>query len=75
MDGSKQCLKCAGTMVDGFVVDKGDYGSTSVPSWREGEPRKSFWMGGLKLSETTPLEVTTFRCRRCGYLESYALEE
>ena len=73
MQQSKQCPKCSGTMVDGYVVDKGDYGSVSVPNWREGEPKKSIWVG-LKLGKTTPLQITTFRCRRCGYLESYAPE-
>lgn len=67
----KDCPKCAGAMVDGYTVDQGDYGSTSVPSWREGEPKKSIWVG-LKLGGTTPIEITTWRCRRCGYLESYA---
>jgi hypothetical protein len=26
----------------------------------------------LKLGGTKPLEITIWRCRRCGYLESYA---
>ena len=58
-------------MVDGYVVDRGDYGSAAVPEWREGEPRKSIWVG-LKLGGTDPIEITTYRCRRCGYLEHYA---
>lgn len=68
----KQCPKCGGEMVDGYVVDQG-HGSVTVPSWREGEPRKSIWVG-LKLGKTNPIEITTWRCRRCGYLESYAPE-
>lgn len=70
MAQAKDCPKCAGAMVDGYVVDQG-YGTSAVPGWREGEPRKSIWVG-LKLGGTTPLEITTWRCRRCGYLESYA---
>ncbi len=73
MPQRRDCSKCAGEMVDGYVVDQGDYGSASVPKWREGEPRKSIWVG-LKLGGTTPLEITTWRCRRCGYLESYAAD-
>lgn len=70
---ARDCPKCASAMVDGYIVDQG-YGTAAVPSWREGEPRKSIWVG-LKLGGTTPLEITTWRCRRCGYLESYAPPE
>lgn len=70
MARSKRCLKCDGAMTDGFVVDH-TYGSASVASWIEGEPKKSIWVG-LKLGGKTKYEITTWRCDRCGYLESYA---
>ena len=70
MAQSKHCPKCEGTMVDGYVVDQG-HGSVSVTKWREGEPRRSIWVG-LKLGGTEPIEITTWRCKRCGYLEHYA---
>ena len=57
-------------MESGFIVDEG-YGTKAVPKWVAGEPVKSIWTG-LKLRGTTRLDVTTFRCKRCGYLESYA---
>lgn len=57
-------------MVRGYQVDQG-YGSMSVPKWVEGEPERSYWVG-LKLKGRTQLPVTTYRCGRCGYLESYA---
>ena len=57
-------------MSEGYVVDVG-YGSTSVPKLVEGSPVKSIWTG-LKLRGKEQLSVTSFRCRRCGYLESYA---
>lgn len=66
----KDCPKCSSEMVDRYIVDQG-YGTNAVPSWREGEPRKSIWVG-LKLGGTKPMEITTYRCGRCGYLESYA---
>ena len=72
MTQSKECPKCAGSMSDGYIVDK-THGGAAVASWVEGQPQKSFWVG-LKLSGTTPFEITTWRCRRCGYLESYAAE-
>ena len=52
------------------MVDEG-YGTRSVPKWSAGEPVRSIWTG-LKLRGKDRLEISTFRCPRCGYLESYA---
>jgi hypothetical protein len=68
---SLDCPRCGGSMEPGYMIDVG-YGSTAVPKWAAGEPEKSFWAGGLKLRGKDKLEVSTYRCRRCGYLESYA---
>jgi hypothetical protein len=57
-------------MEEGYLIDTA-YGGTVLPKWAEGEPKKSIWTG-LKLRGKEQLEVTTYRCRRCGYLESYA---
>jgi hypothetical protein len=57
-------------MERGFVVDEG-YGTVTVGEWVAGEPVKSFW-AGLKLKGRTRLGIATWRCRRCGFLESYA---
>jgi hypothetical protein len=57
-------------MEEGFVLDHA-HGATLQASWVEGQPRKSFWTG-LKLRGTVQIPVTTNRCHRCGYLESYA---
>jgi len=57
-------------MSEGFVIDHGDYGSASVSTWHGGAPRKSIWTGVKKSDER--LEVETWRCGRCGFLESYA---
>jgi hypothetical protein len=57
-------------MERGFTVDEG-YGTRSVPKWVAGGPVKSMWTG-LKLRGKVRLEVATYRCKRCGYLESYA---
>jgi len=57
-------------MEAGYTIDVG-YGTKSVPKWVAGEPQKSIWTG-LKLSGRDQLDVSTYRCRRCGYLESYA---
>ena len=53
------------------MVDVG-YGKSSLPQWVGGEPVTSWWRAGLNLSGKEQLPVTTYRCRRCGYLESYA---
>ena len=58
-------------MSEGFVVDHGDYGAAHVSTYQSGAPRKSFWTG-LKQSKEHQLPITTLRCGRCGYLESYA---
>ncbi len=71
MSKTKSCPKCSGSMVEGFVLDQG-YGHVSIPNWREGEPKKSFWHGGVKLAGTTPIEISTWRCKRCGFLENFA---
>lgn len=52
------------------MVDEG-YGTRTVAKWIAGEPERSIWTG-LKLRGKERLNVATFRCRRCGYLESYA---
>jgi hypothetical protein len=54
----------------GFVADS-TYGGTLTSKWVEGQPERSFWTGTI-ISGKTELEIKTFRCPRCGYLESYA---
>jgi hypothetical protein len=73
MAQSRECPKCAGAMSNGFIVDK-THGGAAVSTWVEGEPKKSFWTG-LDLRGATPIPITTWRCRRCGFLESYASSE
>jgi len=60
-------------MSEGFVVDQG-HGQAHVSTWQSGEPKMSIWVG-LKQSKADQLKVSTWRCRRCGFLESYALKE
>jgi uncharacterized protein DUF6487 len=68
---SISCPRCGASMESGYVVDVG-YGKTAVPKWVGGEPVSSIWYSGLKLRGKDQLPVTTYRCRQCGYLESYA---
>ncbi len=70
MEDGKTCPKCAGTMSAGFTVDQG-YGMATASVWQDGQP-KSYWMGGIKQASEAQFEITTYRCDRCCYLESYA---
>lgn len=58
-------------MEEGFILDYAHSGAT-VSKWTEGAPKPSTW-SGLKVNE--PLQVATYRCTGCGYLESYARKE
>ena len=64
------CVKCGGSMHEGFVLDHGDSGAQTIATWHEGAPRKSFWLGIKEGDSQT--NIRTYRCQRCGYLESYA---
>jgi hypothetical protein len=59
-------------MESGYLVDVvPGHGTSAVPKWVAGEPQRSFWTG-LKLRGKERLTTTSYRCRQCGYLESYA---
>ena len=57
-------------MEPAYVIDEG-YGTRTVANWVGGEPERSIWTG-LKLRGKDKLPIVTYRCRRCGYLESYS---
>ena len=63
-------MKCGAKMEEGFILDNA-HGGRLQSEWVEGEPERSVWTG-IKLKGREHLPVTTFRCSRCGYLESYA---
>jgi hypothetical protein len=65
------CPKCRSSMAEGFILDHTDGGGRSISSWFEGKPQKSFWVG-VKLQGKKPIEIATWRCRNCGFLENYA---
>ena len=69
------CLRCRTAMEGGFLLDRGHGNSQNQAEWVEGEPeqRKIFGLpAGLKTSKDDILKVVTYRCPRCGMLESYA---
>ena len=71
MARTRTCPKCQAPMTEGFVIDKSESGR-AVSSWLEGAPHKSMWVG-VKLDGKKPIEIATWRCGSCGFLESYAV--
>lgn len=57
-------------MEEGFIKDQG-HGVVYSSKWVEGQPEKSFWLG-TKTRGKKQVHVETYRCKVCGYLESYA---
>jgi hypothetical protein len=72
---SPTCLRCGSEMEQGFVIDMRQPGHDTIEQWIEGLPKYNKWLGGLNTSDKRVLPIRTYRCVRCGYLESYALPE
>ena len=68
---SRRCAKCDGKMEEGFLLDNTDAGRVQT-KWVQGAPEESRWGIGVKLKARLQLPISTFRCTKCGYLESYA---
>lgn len=64
------CPKCTHKMVRGFIPELSH--RSSVSFWVEGEPEHSFWAVGVKIPEDKIIDIVTYRCADCGFLESYA---
>jgi len=56
-------------MEQGFLLDE-SYARRTPAKWVEGAPEHRTW--NLKLRGKRQLEITTYRCSKCGFLESYA---
>jgi hypothetical protein len=63
------CERCGGSMEQGFVLDE-SYGRRIAAKWVEGVAQ--YWLWNLRLGGKRQLEIASYRCRRCGFLESYA---
>ena len=59
-------------MEAGFILDS-TYGANLVSQWVEGIPLRSVWTG-VKLKGRRKLPIVTYRCSKCGYLESFAAD-
>ena len=67
------CPKCGRRMERGYIVDGRHAERRHVTEWVEGAPEKSFW-AGLKIRNRRVLQVTVYRCEKCGFLEAYAFQ-
>jgi len=63
------CAKCGGEMQAGCIPDRAHFGSEFEPEWMAVKPVEGFvrmQTYGRKYG------IRTYRCKECGYLESYA---
>ena len=67
---SKSCPKCGGRMEQGFLLEQRDGNMKDSTEWVEGAPQKKWY--GLAVRGKRKLVIESWRCGRCGYLESYA---
>jgi hypothetical protein len=73
MSKAGECIRCHAQMESGWVPDN-THSGLQRQNWSPGEPQPSFWTG-LKVGKDQVIPVTTFRCPKCGYLESYAIPQ
>ena len=71
MTETTKCASCGGAMQEGFIMDRAHYNFPAEQQWVEGEAQHSFWTG-LKTDGRQQFKVETYRCEKCGRLESYA---
>lgn len=67
-----KCGKCGGAMREGFLLDRA-HNAVRVGQWAEGAPEYWF-LRVLRMRGRRRLPIRSFRCTKCGFLESYALE-
>ncbi len=65
------CPKCGGRFEQGFTLDQAHNNQSRQAAWIEGKPERSFWTG-LATKGRVQHMIVTYRCGRCGFLESYA---
>ena len=67
MSDESKCPKCGSIMLLGFIADYGRGGSASY--WLEAGTKTNHWRG---IPAEKILDIVTYRCSGCGFLESYA---
>jgi len=69
------CADCGGHLEAGYIADHSDAHVVTVPTWIQGEPEQSRFLGlpaGITVKDRPRYSVVTYRCRACGLLKSYA---
>ena len=69
------CRTCRTSMEKGYLPDRGSGQGVNRPVWAKGEVQPYRWLGinmGIRPPGRDALFVETWRCPRCGVLESYA---
>lgn len=74
-----KCPKCTGDLERGYVLDMSTHVCFAA-QWAPGLPKRSwsdFWRQLMislpQMNDRIP--IATFRCKACGFLESYAQDE
>ena len=57
-------------MEEGFIADYSQ-GAVVTSKWIEGQPERSLWRV-TKIKGKRQVQIASFRCTECGFLESYA---
>jgi len=65
-----KCPKCQSEMEEGVVADRGHYDAAEYPEWGTKIEQKLIRPMSKVINKKY---VSTYRCKKCGFLESYAL--
>jgi hypothetical protein len=69
-----ECRSCGSRMEEGFSLATDAHGTAAGHlEWISGKPEKSRWLG-FKLKGRRRLPISIWRCPKCGWLTSYAVE-
>jgi len=67
-----RCLRCSDKMEIGFTLEIDGGAKRWRTKWVAGQPNLDIWLGDIKTQNVRAFRIWTYRCVRCGYLESYA---
>lgn len=67
MDEPKNCPKCSGKMLLGYLKEKGHYGNSPY-DWTPSDDAP-FPVKGVSSKRR---DIVLYRCEQCGFLELYA---
>lgn len=69
--GLRKCSKCGATMEEGFLLDQEHHPHPQPTQWASGTTEISFF-SGAKTAGKNRIPIRSYRCLKCGLLESYA---